>query len=105
MNSIKISSLSFLSNLDLSPSFSKYAIVLLTLLCITGLGYYACVIYSTFAFMRRSRSIVPDFYPPVTILKPICGLDDAMYRNLASFCQQDYPEYQIIFSVIDERDP
>jgi len=37
-------------------------------------------------------------------LKPICGLDIDTYENF-SFCQQDYPEYQIIFGVRDERDP
>ena len=28
-----------------------------------------------------------------------------MYVSLASFCQQDYPEYQIIFSTLDASDP
>ncbi len=38
-------------------------------------------------------------------MKPICGLDIDTYENFASFCHQDYPEYQIIFGVRDERDP
>ncbi|GAB1542378.1 bacteriohopanetetrol glucosamine biosynthesis glycosyltransferase HpnI [Scytonema sp. NUACC21] len=49
--------------------------------------------------------IDPDFHPPITILKPICGLDIDTYENFVSFCQQDYPKYQIIFSVRDEGDP
>lgn len=43
--------------------------------------------------------------PPVTILKPLCGADPGLYHNLRSFCQQDYPEIQIIFGVRDLADP
>ncbi len=45
------------------------------------------------------------FYPPISILKPLKGLDDGLFDNLASFCTQDYPEYEIIFSLQDQNDP
>jgi ceramide glucosyltransferase len=47
---------------------------------------------------------VGRFRPPITILKPVCGLDSGLYGNLRSFCVQDYPEYQIIFGVRDPAD-
>src|SRR5512146_315422 len=37
--------------------------------------------------------------PPITILKPVCGLEADLYENLETFCRQDYPAYQIIFGV------
>lgn len=45
------------------------------------------------------------FCPPISILKPLKGLDDNLFDNLASFCTQDYPAYEIIFSLQDYNDP
>jgi ceramide glucosyltransferase len=42
---------------------------------------------------------------PVSVLKPLCGAEPGLYENLRSFCQQDYPEYQIVFGVLDPHDP
>lgn len=41
----------------------------------------------------------------VSVLKPLCGPEPSLYENLRTFCQQNYPEYQIIFGVQDKADP
>jgi ceramide glucosyltransferase len=43
--------------------------------------------------------------PPVTIFKPLCGAEPETYECLRSFCEQDYPRYQVIFGVCDPHDP
>ena len=47
----------------------------------------------------------PASWPPVTILKPVCGLEKNLRENLRSACVQDYPEYQVVFSVQILDDP
>ncbi|KAH9486589.1 Ceramide glucosyltransferase [Psilocybe cubensis] len=42
--------------------------------------------------------------PGVSILRPLKGLDTNLYENLESTFKQDYPDYEIIFSVADEND-
>ena len=42
---------------------------------------------------------------PVSILKPLSGLDLDLESNLRTFFEQDYPAFEILFAVREERDP
>jgi ceramide glucosyltransferase len=62
--------------------------------------YYFIAIYSSWRYFQQPVSARDDsFTPPVSILKPIRGLDPDARENLASFCRLDYPEYEIVFCV------
>src|ERR1700683_1596621 len=66
--------------------------------------YYFIAIYSSWRYFRQTvDSFEASYTPPVSILKPIRGLDPDAAANLASFCRLDYAEYEIVFCV-DEDD-
>jgi len=55
--------------------------------------------------LRDPRSIAATYTPPVTVLKPIRNDDGQLYANLRSFCEQDYPAYQVLIGVRNADDP
>ena len=67
----------------------------------------ATTVFSLLALLRVTRRPrhLPDHTPPVTILKPLKGVDEGLEENLRSFFRLDYPAYQLIFGVADADDP
>ena len=88
------------------PSLSSVISTITTILAFAGCAYYLLVLWSARSFVRATRGPLPDFHPPVSILKPVKGLDPEMYESFASHCRQDYPgEYEIIFAIGSPDDP
>jgi ceramide glucosyltransferase len=83
-------------NVNLLLGLVAIVAVVSTLLSMLALGWVT----------RKGRGQgLPEHTPPVTIFKPLKGLDEELEQNLRSFFQLDYPVYQLLFGVADEQDP
>jgi ceramide glucosyltransferase len=73
---------------------------------LVSIAYYAMCLLSAIWFLRDSRHTrAAQYFPAVSILKPLKGTDPEMYECFRSHCLQDYPAYEIIFGVSDPDDP
>lgn len=71
------------------------------------LVYYGICLWSALRFLRERRKAEGashSFLPPVSILKPLKGMDPEIEQSLRSHCVQDYPAYEIVFGVSDPGD-
>jgi ceramide glucosyltransferase len=79
-----------------------------SLLALASFAYYAVALLAAWRFFERGvpvGAVSDGSAPPLSLLKPIYGLDRETYENYASFCTQDYSDYEIIFCVSDDADP
>jgi ceramide glucosyltransferase len=73
--------------------------------CFTAIGFYLSSVLAAARLFGRRRPEELKSWPEVSILKPICGVDRESFENLASFCRQDYPRFEILFGALDPADP
>jgi ceramide glucosyltransferase len=78
------------------------AILLLFLLAATVYSLLSIVAAWRYLSVRRLDLRLPE---PVSILKPLAGLDLDLESNLRTFFEQDYPAFEILFAVRDTADP
>jgi len=97
---------------------SAIAVLWRVLLGIASLGllsstvFLVLVIIAAVRFKKRAdqvqasiQSVSRDQFPPVTIFKPVHGMEARLEQNLESFFQQDYPAYEIIVGARSADDP
>jgi ceramide glucosyltransferase len=66
---------------------------------------YTIIAWLAMRMQRGPSRSGPSDPPPLTVLKPLCGAEHELYDCLRSFCDQDYPRFQIICGVRDADDP
>lgn len=71
---------------------------------LAGIGYTAFALSRVHAFARRPRRPASRA-PRVTVLKPLHGDETLLAQKLRSFCDQDYPEVEVILGARDPDDP
>ena len=77
---------------------------------VTSTGF-ACIVLAAVPRYLRERRVAlaqlqarPGFTPPVTLLKPVHGAEPGLEAHLATFFEQDYPEYEILFCARSDQD-
>ena len=53
----------------------------------------------------KQPPLPPTQLPPVSVLKPLKGIDPEIWESFCSHCEQEYPKFQLIFGVSDPADP
>lgn len=88
--------------LDILPASTLYMLMVgfSTVLILTTIGATAWVTHKS-----RRRVIPPGAHAPISVLKPLCGVDDNLEGNLETFFNLTYPDYELIFGVASEADP
>jgi len=88
------------------------------LLAISAFGWVSSSVFlvllliAAMRFRRRSSEaqrsaldVPPDELPPVTIFKPVHGMEERLEENLESFFLQDYPDFEIFIGARSADDP
>jgi ceramide glucosyltransferase len=78
---------------------------LLFVLIAISWAYWLLTLYLIYDFYRAPPVPGDGYRPPVSILKPVRGLDPEAYENFVSFCQQDYDSFEVLFGVDSPADP
>ena len=70
---------------------------------VTSSVFAGMVLWAVPGYLRERRAAVaalqvrPGLTPPLTLLKPVHGAEPGLEADLATFFEQDYPEYEILF--------
>jgi len=78
---------------------------------VTSTVFAGMVLWAVPGYLRERRAALaqlqarPGFTPLLTLLKPLHGDEPGLEAHLATFFDQDYPEYRLLFTVESEEDP
>ena len=86
------------------PILIDLAAAATAIVCVAGCMQHVAG-WSALQHFRRRPRISARALPPVTILKPLHGDEPLLEEALASCCQQDYPDYHLVFGLQDPSDP
>jgi ceramide glucosyltransferase len=95
-----------LAALDADPRMTSFAwSALLLAPIVISCVYWIATAFLMVRFFGRHASTDPSWLPTVSVIKPVCGLEKNLYESLSTACRQDYPSYEVLFSVQESSDP
>jgi ceramide glucosyltransferase len=87
------------------PDLQHFIVMLGYASLVAAAGYVVLAVIAVLTWRLRRRAGAALSPPPVTVLKPLCGAEPGLYAHLRSFCEQDYPEFEIVYGVRETDDP
>jgi ceramide glucosyltransferase len=87
--------------------FIRAVLAIALLGTLTSTAYLVLVVAGVLRFVKRRRELLasPDYTPPVSLLKPVHGVEPNLEENLESFFCQDYPKFELLFCARAASDP
>jgi ceramide glucosyltransferase len=81
--------------------------VALAMFCLSALAlhFLSIGLAARRVWTRRRAMPVPSEAPPVTVIRPVCGIEAFSRETLRSSFSLDYPNYEVLFCVAREDDP
>lgn len=93
----------------LTARFLLVAVSAIATLCSLFFYFLSTLAMASFLSATRRKckqtSLPEHKLPPISILKPLKGVDPEIWQSFRSHCEQDYPDFELIFGVSDSRDP
>jgi len=86
---------------------SNVALAICLFFVATAIVFNLLVLIAAWKYLRQSaiRNLQSETVTPVSIFKPLKGAPPHLYDCLASFCRQDYPQFEILCCAADPEDP
>lgn len=79
--------------------------IVLVILVLGSIAFYSACAWFTYQFFSTTPPERVSTEEPVSVLVPICGLDEGALSNWSSLCLQAYSCYEVLFGVVDQTDP
>ncbi len=90
-----------------SPAMTAPILAAATFCIVTTAIHVASIAIAIFRFRRSAAREPPSAkkLPPVSLVRPLCGIDNYAADTLGSTFALDYPHFEILFCVASAKDP
>src|SRR5258708_32402229 len=87
-----------------------FFVLLLGIAALVGLALTSAEVFLTYRLLRGNAKELASLpigrpLPFISILKPLCGLEDGLEANLESFANLDGASHEVVLSIADPNDP